>query len=456
MSSKSKKILGLLNLIDESLSCIDESIPFRWAGDGEEKWTDKWVQAVQSHNAEMVGKFKKEISVKVNGKAAWALQFTKMTFIGVTTSKKGGEILYVVPNGEVLKKNQDFREFEDRISSGDVFAYKLPANVKGMKQVKTFLASKAKEDDRVKTFNSNPLGKTHKDLRELFSNLGQAIFKCSRSEIDSIYMNADNQTTNKYHISPEVTSADLNPGKVYNAIDQNLNKNFTKEFFENNKRSPKRIVEFMIKAIKDPKMLSATPTIQNTGSDYEAEIDDIIGFLNKPSWRNNISYRISYKKMIKSFEVALDGVSVIRFTPDTRELKVLDGYTELKSDAAQTPAIATKEILGMVESQLGVKSKNRATTASPKFVDEYDYKTGRNKTMAGHIRQFAKNDGYEVYEIKASKDDRNKLYVAFQGMKGTAEESAFLKKIEDYCKKSAVEAITLSNTTISVKNPEVY
>lgn len=147
--SISKKIMDSLGQIDESLADINEAIQFRWSGEGE-KWTDKWVKLVQEQNPDLVGKFKKELSVKIDGKSAWALQFTKMTFIGVTTSKKGGEIRYVIPNGEIKNKTSFASEYSGNLNANGVIAILLPSNVKGMKQVKNFLEARSKDKSRVK------------------------------------------------------------------------------------------------------------------------------------------------------------------------------------------------------------------------------------------------------------------------------------------------------------------
>lgn len=142
--SISKKIMDSLQSIDESLDEINEALPFRWSGE-EDKWTDKWVSLLQKNESDLVGTFKGEVSIKLSGvkgfRSAWILQFSKLSFVGVTTSKKGGEIRYVIEGSTQIKKNSTFSALESgNLSNSSSEAILLPSNIKGIKQLKSFLS----------------------------------------------------------------------------------------------------------------------------------------------------------------------------------------------------------------------------------------------------------------------------------------------------------------------------
>ena len=100
--------------------------------------------------------------------------------------------------------------------------------------------------------------------------------------------------------------------------------------------------------------------------DFNQILKDIQGYLSGPSWKSNIPYEIGFGSSSNVFLVLLDSTPVIKFLKGTGDLLRLD-TSSVKSRGVVNPSIATGEILGMVEDQLGVKAQTTASTSASRM-----------------------------------------------------------------------------------------
>lgn len=125
--------------ICESLEQIDEAITLTWKGT---KNNSKWIKAVSDSG--VLGKFKKESSIKIEGKKHWILVFSKGSLIGKTNLDKPdtGQILYASGNGspDSSKTGWNFVDNGDKVYGPRSGIWnKIPDNVKSFNQLKSFL-----------------------------------------------------------------------------------------------------------------------------------------------------------------------------------------------------------------------------------------------------------------------------------------------------------------------------
>lgn len=101
-------------------------------------------------------------------------------------------------------------------------------------------------------------------------------------------------------------------------------------------------------------------------ADQEGNIQNIIGFLGKSSWSQSILQKITTSNDSKQFQVYLDGIPVIQYQKKLGDLLKLDS-SKVQKRVVITGSIAQNQILGMVESQLGVKAQTTASTSASRI-----------------------------------------------------------------------------------------
>lgn len=101
-------------------------------------------------------------------------------------------------------------------------------------------------------------------------------------------------------------------------------------------------------------------------ADQEGNIQNIIGFLGKSSWNQSIPQKITTSNDSKQFQVYLDGIPVIQYQKKLGDLLKLDS-SKVQKRGVITGSIAQNQILGMVESQLGVKAQTTASTSASRI-----------------------------------------------------------------------------------------
>ena len=269
------KLTELLDINEVLLEDVNESISLTWSGDS--KWSDKWTKAVQVKYKDEIGKFVKELSIKLDGNPYWILVFQNASIIG--------------------------RTVEDGTGSLEYFCQGQADSVLGTKKIDTF-----KSDGMV-------MGKSKGGIH--FIKIPEKVFSMKQLM----------EWWKKIHAS-------------YEAEGQ----------------------------VDTPQAMSMSGT-----KDFNQILKDIQGYLSGPSWKSNIPYEIGFGSSSNVFLVLLDSTPVIKFLKGTGDLLRLD-TSAVKSRGVVTPSIATGEILGMMEDQLGVKAQTTASTSASRINQMVDGK----------------------------------------------------------------------------------